>query len=1086
MAKNVAETRVKISLTDGMSAGLLTAQKNLTGLNRAASSTSSIFKGVTMQAAGLTAALTGLYGVSEAVGNLIKAPYEFAKNMETNQIGISGILQSMTKLDGKTLEWNTAMRISGGILHDLNDAALRTAATSEDLIEAFRALLGPGLAAGMNIEQLKEFTTIGTNAVKSMGLPRNQIVQELRDLVQGGIRPQSSTLATSLGLTDADIKAAKESSEGLYAFLMKRMEGFKAAALATPKTMAGLLDQIKEGYTRTAADGTAEIYSYYKELLGKVANLFLDQETFKLDEDLIKNVSAFSTHVVNAARGLENVGSAGWTVIGPALETAGTAAGVLADNTELIVKGFAAWKLGGIVFDLGNVVTQTNNAYQAQTLLGTAVQKVSGYWNTNKIAAQGAYQQEIQAAENAAAVINQTERQKQAAKRQTKVVEEAFSKAIRNNNSVLAIELKMAAQHYQNLGLSAEKAGQMQLQAAKVAAKGQLDLAKQILDTQEKHILAANAALDHGKKLQGLQNKAMLLGGTLTGLGVTVQMLSDDTESFSYKLAGTAVNAGITIGAIGTLIGWLGKLALAYKEVATMGAAAGLLSTAGIVGAGAVGIGAAIGGAAVGLYAGINDLDAEDVLQRYRLAAMSTADNKYLSKGSSDDWDKIENPNFNPYAMTEHAVSYAKWADDSDAARKEAMRLALQDFGGSDDKGKKAKGGKSEAEKQAEKALKELTKWQGKVNELAEDLQTKITEQTGSKLDIATASLTAELEKMNSTIENAKVAGVDNEALKSVQAQIDLYKKLKEEQNNRDWITEQHKLRMDNLQAEEDAQSRHISVINEMRVRELELYKEKLQKELEATNLTEQEKLRLRQEFAAANQALQDAQATDLKASWDNALEYIKNKQFNQFETIKGGFDDILNTMTNFGQNMITEQKSFSKMADSLFKDLANSIMNTMMKVIMQGLVMNSIMSMFGMGGGGGFDLGGILNNPSKFSVGGTSYAGGSFMGKFAQGGYTGRGWALVGEEGPELLDLKTPGRVYTADQTRAALSGSAAGGTTKIIVQLENKSGTQLKASEQNTTFDGKNYVVSVLLEAVTTNYMGTQNILRGALGTP
>jgi hypothetical protein len=1065
VAKNVAETRVKISLTDGMSAGLLTAQKNLTGLNRAASSTSSIFKGVTMQAAGLTAALTGLYGVSEAVGNLIKAPYEFAKNMETNQIGISGILQSMTKLDGKTLEWNTAMRISGGILHDLNDAALRTAATSEDLIEAFRALLGPGLAAGMNIEQLKEFTTIGVNAVKSMGLPRNQIVQELRDLVQGGIRPQSSTLATSLGLADADIKAAKESSEGLYAFLMKRMEGFKAAALATPKTMAGLMDQIKEGYTRTAADGTAEIYSYYKELLGKVANLFLDQETFKLDEDLVKNVSAFSTHVVNAARGLENVGSAGWTVIGPALETAGTAAGVLADNTELIVKGFAAWKLGGIVLDLGNVVTQTNNAYQAQTLLGTAVQKVSGYWNTNKIAAQGAYQQEIQAAENAAAVINQTERQKQAAKRQTKVVEEAFSKAIRNNNSVLAIELKMAAQHYQNLGLSAEKAGQMQLQAAKVAAKGQLYLAKQILDTQEKHILAANAALDHGKKLQGLQNKAMLLGGTLTGLGVTVQMLSDDTESFSYKLAGTAVNAGITIGAIGTLIGWLGKLALAYKEVATMGAAAGLLSTVGIVGAGAVGIGAAIGAGTVGIYAAKEGLSFEDLVDRWTATPQSREEERLEKKKKFR-------------AEQDEIAARQKEIDDARKAAEEASRLALNSFGGSDDKGKKAKGGK--------KALKELTKWQGKVNELAKDLQTKITEQTGSKLDIATASLTAELEKMNSTIENAKVAGVDNEALKSVQAQIDLYKKLKEEQNNRDWITEQHKLRMDNLQAEEDSQTRHISVINEMRALELERYKEKLQEELAATNLTEQEKLRLRQEFAAATQELQEAQATDLKASWDNALEYIKNKQFNQFETIKGGFDDILSTMTNFGQNMITEQKSFSEMADSLFKDLANSIMNTMMKVIMQGLVMNSIMSMFGMGGGGGFDLGGILNNPSRFSVGGTSYAGGSFMGKFAQGGYTGRGWALVGEEGPELLDLKTPGRVYTADQTRAALSGSAAGGTTKIIVQLENKSGTQLKASEQNTTFDGKNYVVSVLLEAVTTNYMGTQNILRGALGTP
>lgn len=1077
MAKNVAETRVKISLTDGMSAGLLTAQKNLTGLNRAASSTSSIFKGVTMQAAGLTAALTGLYGVSEAVGNLIKAPYEFAKNMETNQIGISGILQSMTKLDGKTLEWNTAMRISGGILHDLNDAALRTAATSEDLIEAFRALLGPGLAAGMNIEQLKEFTTIGVNAVKSLGLPRNQIVQELRDLVQGGIRPQSSTLAVSLGLTDADIKAAKASSEGLYAFLMKRMEGFKAAALATPKTMAGLLDQIKEGYTRTAADGTAEIYSYYKELLGKVANLFLDQETFKLDEDLIKNVSAFSTHVVNAARGLENVGSAGWTVIGPALETAGTAAGVLADNTELIVKGFAAWKLGGIVLDLGNVVTQTNNAYQAQTLLGTAVQKVSGYWNTNKIAAQGAYQQEIQAAENAAAVINQTERQKQAAIKNTEVVTKAVLVASKQQNFELSADLRLAAQHYQNLGVSAQKAGQLQLQAAKVAAKGQLDLARQILDTQEKHILAANAVLDHGKKLQKLQNYTLTAGGALSGLGITMQLLIDntnilegDTKKLANQFANTAVNIGFAAMAISPLISMLGKLALAYKEVATMGAAAGLLSTAGIVGAGAVGIGAAIGGAAVGLYAGINDLDAEELNNRYTGINPRTKKRQEATKR---------------FMVEQAALDKQKEIDDARKAAEEASRLALNRFGGSTDAGKKAKSGKSEAEKQAEKALKELTKWQGKVNELAEDLQTKITEQTGSKLDIATASLTAELEKMNSTIENAKVAGVDNEALKIVQAQIDLYKKLKEEQNKRDWITEQHKLRMDNLQAEEDAQSRHISVINEMRVRELELYKEKLQKELEATNLTEQEKLRLRQEFAAANQALQDAQATDLKASWDNALEYIKNKQFNQFETIKGGFDDILSTMTNFGQNMITEQKSFSEMADSLFKDLANSIMNTMMKVIMQGLVMNSIMSMFGMGGGGGmltsangiryqdFDGTIVSNTPS------------SLIQFKAKGGYA-SGWNIVGEKGPELVNFSSPGRVYTAEQTRAALSGDGReNNNINIKVELKNESGTQMEAQQTSSYFDGESYIIGVVIKGISTNKGGLRTFMKGVVTT-
>lgn len=835
----------------------------------------------------------------------------------------------------------------------------------------------------------------------------------------------------------------------MYAFLMKRMEGFKAAALATPKTMAGLMDQIKEGYTRTAADGTAEIYSYYKELLGKVANLFLDQQTFKLDEDLIKNVSAFSTHVVNAARGLEKVGSAGWTVIGPALETAGTAAGVLADNTELIVKGFAAWKLGGIVLDLGNVVTQTNNAYQAQTLLGTAVQKVSGYWNINKTAAQGAYQQEIQAAENAAAVINQTERQKQAAIKNTEVVTKAVLTAARKDNMLLADDIALASVHYQNLGVSAQKAGQLQLQAAKVAAKGQLDLARQILDTQEKHILAANAALDHGKKLQKLHNRALTLGGGLTTLGMITTSLTDDTSSWQYEMGNAVMQAGFLISSVVALTDAIKVL----KLTAAGGIFAGVTTAVAAVGYGAY--------------------------QKYQ---------HYQSGGEFEIEEGTDNVRMKPKkaipgAEADHSAQKAfqrklQAAADATKARAEASRLALIDFDGSGDAGKKAKGGKSEAEKQAEKALKELTKWQGKVNELAEDLQTKITEQTGSKLDIATASLTAELEKMNSTIENAKVAGVDSEAIKNVQAQIDLYKRLKAEQNNRDWITEQHKLRMDNLQAEEDAQSRHISVINEMRATELERYKEKLQEELAATNLTEQEKLRLRQEFAAANQALQEAQATDLKASWDNALEYIKNKQFNQFETIKGGFDDLLSTMTNFGQNMITEQKSFSEMSDELFKDLVNSIMNTMMKVIMQGLVMNSIMGMFGMGGGGG-----TISSGGKSGTIFDTMTSRYNLGYKATGGYA-SGWNIVGEEGPELVNFRSPGRVYTAEQTRAALSGG--GGTTKIIVQLENKSGTQLKASEQNTTFDGKNYVVSVLLEAVATNYMGTQNILKGALGTP
>lgn len=45
-------------------------------------------------------------------------------------------------------------------------------------------------------------------------------------------------------------------------------------------------------------------------------------------------------------------------------------------------------------------------------------------------------------------------------------------------------------------------------------------------------------------------------------------------------------------------------------------------------------------------------------------------------------------------------------------------------------------------------------------------------------------------------------------------------------------------------------------------------------------------------------------------------------------------------------------------------------------------------------------------------------------MRAFAKGGFASKGWALVGEEGPELVNFTNPGRVYTAAETGKMLSG--------------------------------------------------------------
>jgi hypothetical protein len=59
-------------------------------------------------------------------------------------------------------------------------------------------------------------------------------------------------------------------------------------------------------------------------------------------------------------------------------------------------------------------------------------------------------------------------------------------------------------------------------------------------------------------------------------------------------------------------------------------------------------------------------------------------------------------------------------------------------------------------------------------------------------------------------------------------------------------------------------------------------------------------------------------------------------------------------------------------------------------------------------------------------------------LGRYAKGGYA-QGLALVGEEGPELVDFKTPGRVYTARDTNEFFNRQAANtSNTEMINELK------------------------------------------------
>ena len=1048
----VAETKVKISLIDAMSKNLQGIYGEMNKLDNAAERMRTSFSSAFTAGAGIAAGMVGINSITDALGTAAQKAWDFSMNMETNRIGMAGILASMTQLNGEALQWNDALAISANLIDRMNTEALRTAATSEELVNTFRALLGPGLSAGMDLSQIQQLTTVGVNAVKSLGLEGTQIVQELRDLVQGGIQPASSTLATALGLTDADIKAAKQSSEGLFKFLMDRLQGFERASSETPKTLKGLIDQIDEAITRTGSIGMEPLQNRYKEFLQGISDALVTPDSFELNPAVIDSVREFSQEVADVASDLADIGQVTGAVVVPALKLGAEYLGVAADNTKLIAAGFAVWKGGQIASDLYNVATATNTAYQAQTLLGQAVQKVNSLYDTGRNSARLRYQEEMQAAQQAASIVLQEEGRKQQAIKQTETVENAAARLTKQGNAELAQQLLNAQNAYKRLGLSAEEAGRLQYQAAKQAVKGQTEVTAKILQTQEAHLKAAQAANAHATGARNLTDKlgaAAAAGSILTG---TIASMTDETDGWINEAADAAFQISILITAVDTLSRSFGALKIA---------------SAGVIG-GAVAVAA---GAGYALYDQVQNYNKNaSHVTGYRINEHGQPEYTYDYDPSAVDYSAQKNAERRRQAGTYPTMSNEKSVDD--IIKELTINQRATDLSG-------VKNAAKTAEAEAKKLQQRYEKYRNQLLESEKDLETKITELTGSTFDVASAELAEEMQKVQSRITNAEVAGVSKEEIDKVKELAAAYQQLKEAQNARENVTDMHNLRMETWQAEYEAGQLYAAQLSALQETELQTYMAYLQGELQNTQLTEQEKLRLRQEYASAYTALQEAQAQNSNAIWDNALEHLKNTQLSQLETLNSGVDGMIGTLTNFGQNMLTEQKSFTERMKDLYSDLANSILNMMMKVIMQGLVMKSIMGIFGMGGGGG-----TISTPNfgsadlGLSIGGVQVPG------FAKGGYAQGGLTLVGEEGPELLDLATPGRIYNAEQTARALrmaNGTGYGsGIENVKVEIRNESNQQMQVTNSAAQVNGRDMIISVVIGAIARNEQGSQDMIR------
>lgn len=227
-------------------------------------------------------------GVITGIRSLIETSIEFNRTIERSELGIAAILIAVGEVRGAlgetvsqaqqlTLAQAEARRQTQLLRRD----ALTTAATFEQLLDVFQIALAPGLTAGLDVDEVRRFALRISQAALALGVAQNQLSEEIRSILSGTIRPQTTRIAVALGITNEDIKRVRELGQ-LNEFLVERFSAFGEAGEKALTTIDGLVGRVRDGLSQLAGEAGRSVgfFDQVKDSLRDLLDLFLDFDEF--------------------------------------------------------------------------------------------------------------------------------------------------------------------------------------------------------------------------------------------------------------------------------------------------------------------------------------------------------------------------------------------------------------------------------------------------------------------------------------------------------------------------------------------------------------------------------------------------------------------------------------------------------------------------------------------------------------------------------------------------------------------------------------------------------------------------------------
>jgi hypothetical protein len=368
-----------------------------------------------------------------------------------------------------------------------------------------------------------------------------------------------------------------------------------------------------------------------------------------------------------------------------------------------------------------------------------------------------------------------------------------------------------------------------------------------------------------------------------------------------------------------------------------------------------------------------------------------------------------------------------------------------------------------------------------RVRKMNEDIKKLDLERTGDRLQLLKAEAEAQKAQIDDNVREYTKAVGDKE-LAEKKAQAERLKVASDtEQKIRELAYTQTSENIDHLTNMVTLGRLSRSDADALLAEELKTYIDYARSEVNEAQLTATQRLQIEKNLLESQQKLWELAGRSLKTSLQEAARQYKQETTNYADLAKSTFDSTMSSInsawTNNLEDMATGTKSFSKGIKDIFKDMTNAIIKMMIQLTFQQYIMPKLQGLFG-GAVSGIGSLGAARGTSSFAGGGSFSS--AFTGnRFAAGGKTNPGLMLVGENGPELLQSSGSHRIYTASETRRLVGGAT---SNNVVVNIINQSGQEFESKQQNSRFDGENYIIDVMVRAANTNKGGVRDAIRAA----